>query len=127
MTYRILADTVVLLHGLFILFVVLGALLAVRWPRVLLFHAPAALWGAWVELAGWICPLTPLENRFRRLAGDRPYDSGFVERYVTPLIYPEGLTREVQVGLGILVLALNGVLYAIVVRRVRRSAMRGPG
>jgi len=111
----------VVLHGLFILFVVLGALVALRWPRLLFIHAPAALWGAWVELAGWICPLTPLENRFRRLAGDRLYDSGFIERYVTPLVYPEGLTREVQIGLGVLVLALNSLIYAVVLRRARRT------
>jgi hypothetical protein len=115
--YRILADVVVLVHGLFIVFVALGGLLVMWRPRIAWLHGPAFLWGAWVELAGWVCPLTPLENRYRRLAGGQAYDGGFIERYVTPLIYPEGLTREIQVALGLLVLALNGAIYVRVWRR----------
>jgi hypothetical protein len=109
--YRILADAVVLVHGLFIVFVALGALLVMWRPGIAWLHVPAVLWGAWVELTGRVCPLTPLENRYRSLAGGRPYDGGFIERYITPLVYPEGLTREIQVALGVLVLALNAAIY----------------
>lgn len=125
MLYRILADAVVVVHGLFILFVAAGALLALRWPRSLWLHAPAALWGAWVELAGRICPLTPLENHLRERGGAAGYQGGFIERYLVPAIYPgEALTREVQVGLGALVVVVNVALYVWVSRRWRR---RGPG
>ncbi len=107
------ADAVLLLHGLFIVFVVGGAALLWRWPRVAWLHLPAALWGAYAELSGTLCPLTPLENHLRRLAGERGYDSGFIEHYLLPLIYPEGLTRETQWWLGASVVLLNGLLYGL--------------
>lgn len=118
--YGFLADALVVVHGLYIVFVVAGALLALRWTWVLWLHAPAAAWGAWVELAGKVCPLTPLENRFRRLAGSGGYEGGFIETYVVPLIYPGVLTREVQVALGLCVLLINAVLYGWVIRQGRR-------
>ena len=107
------ADAVLLLHGLFIAFVVGGAALLWRWPGVAWLHLPAAIWGAYAELSGTLCPLTPLENRLRRLAGERGYDSGFIEHYLLPLIYPEGLTRETQWWLGAGVVLLNGLLYGL--------------
>lgn len=119
--YGLLADAVVVIHGLYIVFVVLGALLALRWSWVLWLHAPAALWGAWVELAGEVCPLTPVENRFRRLAGSGGYEGSFIETYLLPLIYPGALTREIQVGLGLFVVAVNVVLYGWVLRRSARA------
>jgi hypothetical protein len=121
MLYRLLADLVVLVHFGFVLFVVLGGLLALRWPRAAWVHLPAALWGAGIEFAAGICPLTPLENHFRRLGGEAGYTGGFVEHYVLPVLYPDGLTREVQLGLGMFVLVLNLVVYTIVWRRSRRS------
>lgn len=123
MLYRLAADALVLLHGLWLAFVVLGALLALRWPRILWAHAPAVAWGAIVEFMGWICPLTPWENRLRRMGGEAGYAGGFIERYVTAVIYPEGLTREIQIALGVGVLVLNAALYAWVLGR-RRSAAR---
>lgn len=121
MLYRFLADATVVLHGLFILFVVFGGLLVVRWPRVAWVHLPCAAWGALVALAGWVCPLTPLENRFRRLAGEGGYPGGFIETYLIPMIYPGAvLTREVQVGLGLAVVAVNAAAYWWVWRK-RRS------
>lgn len=111
MPYRILADAVVVVHILFVGFVVVGAFLAFRWRRVLWLHAPAALWGAWVELSGRVCPLTPLENRFRALAGLEGYAGSFVDRYLVPALYPGTLTRETQVALGLLVLAFNALVY----------------
>jgi hypothetical protein len=123
MLYRLLADLVVLVHCGFVLFVVLGGLLALRWPRAAWVHLPAALWGAGIEFAAGICPLTPLENHFRRLGGEGGYSGGFVEHYVLPVLYPGGLTRGVQLALGMFVLLLNVVVYAIVWRRrSRRSA-----
>jgi len=117
MAYRYLADGVLLLHGAFVAFVVLGAVVVLRWPRAAWLHIPAVLWGVGIEFVGGICPLTPLENHWRRLAGDQGFTGGFVEHYVLPTLYPEGLTRQVQVGLGLLVLALNLGIYAWVLRR----------
>ena len=124
MLYRALADVVLVVHFAFILFVLGGGYLAIRWPRIAWAHVPAALWGVAIELRGWICPLTPLENHLRRLGGGTAYSGGFIERYLLPLIYPPGLTRETQYVLGAVVVLLNVVAYAIVVRRrrARRSA-----
>lgn len=114
------ADAVLLLHFAFILFVVFGGLLVLRRPRIAWVHLPAALWGAWVEFSGRICPLTPLENALRRAAGEAAYEGDFIARYLLPLIYPGDLTRPVQWALGGLVLLLNGVIYAMVIRSLRR-------
>ena len=108
-----LADLVVVAHASFVVFVVLGGLLALRWPRILWLHVPAVLWGAVVELAGWPCPLTPLEQRLR----GHGYAGSFVERYCLPILYPEDLTRPVQVMLGASVLVVNLVVYVVVLRR----------
>jgi hypothetical protein len=120
-SYRLLADAVLLAHAAFVAFVVLGGLLTLRWPRLAWLHLPAAPWGAGIEFAGGICPLTPLENHWRRLAGEQGYAGGFIEHYVLALLYPDGLTREVQLALGILVLAINAAIYAFVWRRKRTS------
>ncbi|QQX84265.1 DUF2784 domain-containing protein [Cupriavidus necator] len=114
-----LADLVVIVHGLFILFVVAGGLLVLRWPRVAWLHLPAAAWGVLIEWSGGICPLTPLENTLRQAAGQAGYSGGFVERYLLPLIYPAGLTPAVQLWLGAVVLALNVAVYALWWRRRR--------
>lgn len=106
-----LADLVLLVHFAFVLFVVLGWILVLRWPKVAWIHVPAAVWGFLIEVGGWICPLTPLENSLRRQAGEAGYSGGFVEHYVLPILYPEGLTRTVQLVLGALVLVVNGAAY----------------
>ncbi|MGH7457752.1 MAG: DUF2784 domain-containing protein [Longimicrobiaceae bacterium] len=126
MPYHLLADFTVVLHFGFVLFVVLGGLLLLRWPRVAWLHLPAVAWGALIEFAGWLCPLTPLENRFRRLAGERGYEGGFVEHYLTSILYPSGLTRELQLWLGAGVLLLNAAIYALLWRR-RRARPTGLG
>jgi Protein of Unknown function (DUF2784) len=97
---NVLADFIVFLHVGFVLFVVLGGLLVLRWPPVAWVHVPAAAWGTIVELTGWICPLTPLENWLRQQGGTHAYTGDFVARYVVPALYPEGLTREIQLLLG---------------------------
>lgn len=121
MTPRLLADLVLLLHAAFVVFVAFGALLALRWPRVAWVHVPAVLWGAGIEFAGRICPLTPLENHWRRLAGEEGYAGGFVEHYVFPVLYPDGLTRNAQLVLGALVIAMNVAVYSWAIRRRRRA------
>ena len=120
MLYRALADLVVVLHLAFVLFVVLGGLFALRWPRAAWFHIPMAIWGAGIEFLQGTCPLTPLENHLRRLGGEAGYSGGFVEHYLLPVLYPAGLNRDVQLGLGIFVLALNVTIYAVVWRRRAR-------
>ncbi len=120
MIYRLLADLLVALHLGFVLFVVLGGLLALRWWRVRWIHLPAACWGAWIEFAGWVCPLTPLENRLRARGGELGYSGGFVEHYILPVLYPAGLDRAVQVALGVFVVVVNLGVYAWAWHRARR-------
>lgn len=122
MLYRFLADAVVVLHFGFVLFVVLGGLFALRWPRAVWLHLPAVVWGAGIEFLGGICPLTPFEIRLRELGGEAGYAGGFVEHYVLPVLYPEALTRDIQYILGGIVILLNVMIYAIVLRRWRRRA-----
>ena len=124
MGYRVLADAVVAFHLAFILFVLLGAALAFRWPRMVWLHLPCAAWGAWVELVGWICPLTPLEIELRRNAGLEGYSGGFIENYVIPVVYPEALNRTLQVVIGAAVLALNALLYRALWRSGRLFGAR---
>ena len=117
MSYRLLANSVLLLHLAFILFVVVGGLL-VAWKRRLVWlHVPAVAWGAAIEFIGWICPLTPLENHFRSLSGQAGFEGGFIEHYLLPLIYPETLTIATQYVLGALVLAINSLIYFWLWRR----------
>jgi hypothetical protein len=122
--YAVLANLTVVGHLAFVAFVVLGGLLALRWPRVVWIHLPCAAWGALVEVAGWICPLTPLEQTFRERAGEGTYGTSFLEHYLIPLLYPGALTREIQLGLGAGVVVLNAVIYAVVWRK-RRSGVAG--
>lgn len=117
MTWRMLADAVLLVHGAFVLFVVLGGFLVLRWRRLAWLHLPAVLWGAAIEFGGWVCPLTPLEVALRQRGGGPGFGGGFIEHYVTAALYPDGLTRPVQVALGCAVLLLNGWIYWRVTRR----------
>lgn len=121
MLFRILADATVVLHLAFVIFVVLGGILVLRRRRLAWAHIPAAIWGAWIEFAGWICPLTPLENRLRELGGQAAYPSTFVEHYVLPVLYPTSLSRELQWILGGIVVLVNAVVYAIVARQSVRT------
>lgn len=123
MPSQLAGDMVVLAHLLFIIFVILGGLLVLRWPRLAYLHIPAALWGAVVELRGWICPLTPLEHRFRQTTGHGSQPSGFIDHYILPLVYPPGLTREGQILLGLLVVAVNVAIYCFLLSRKQRKIM----
>jgi hypothetical protein len=121
MLYRLLADLVVLIHFLFILLVLFGGLLVLRNRRLVWLHLPALAWGAGIELAGGICPLTPLELWLRHMGAEEGYAGGFIENYLIPVIYPQELTRAVQIGLGLTALALNLAIYLWLWRRLRRE------
>jgi len=111
MITRLAADAVLLLHLCFIVFAVLGAALALRWPRMVWLHLPAACWAVYIELSGAVCPLTRLENDWHEQAGQQGYAGGFIEHYLLPVIYPAGLTPAVQVVLAGVVLGVNLLLY----------------
>ena len=127
MLHRWLADVVLVIHLAFVLFVVLGGLLVLRWPRLAWIHVPVALYGAAIEFIGFICPLTPLENSLRRLGGEAGYEGGFSEHYITAALYPTGLTREIQLSLGVAVLVLNAAVYWVVLRRRARARTGSSG
>lgn len=122
MILKLAADAVVLVHFAFVAFVVLGGLAVWRWPRFIWLHLPAAAWGAVIEFTGRVCPLTPLENRLRLAAGEIGYSGGFIEEYLMPVVYPDGLTRGIQISLGVGVVAINLLFYGVfLVRRARAN------
>ena len=114
MNWKLIADLLVIGHLAFILFAFLGGILALRWRWIIWVHLPSAAWAALIEFCGWICPLTYLENSFRSKHSGS-YDTGFVEHYVIPVLYPEGLTRPIQVAVGVAVVALNIGIYAVII------------
>lgn len=119
MFYRLLADTVLILHFAFVAFALLGGLLVLRRPRVAWLHLPALLWGIAVQWADWICPLTPLENHLRLLGGEAGYEGGFIEHYLMLLLYPGNLTPELRYILGAVLLIVNVAVYARLIFRKR--------
>ena len=119
MIYSILADLLVLFHFAFVLFVLFGGFLLLKYKQLIFLHVPAFLWGIVVELNHWICPLTPMEKHFREKAGEAGYDGGFVENYLIPVLYPAGLTEDIQTVLGLVVLFLNLGVYFVVFRKRR--------
>ena len=123
MVYHLLADVVLGVHFLFVVFAMLGALLLIRWPWIVWGHLPAVAWAAWIEFSGKICPLTPLENALRIRGGGSGYAGDFVGHYILGLLYPDGLTRRVQMVLGTLVLIVNLAIYGYVLfgRKIKRS------
>lgn len=126
MIYRILADITMFAHFAFILFVLFGGLLAFWWPRIVWVHIPAAIWGGAVMLFGWTCPLTPIERHLRIQSGAEGYDTSFIEHYIAPILYPPGLTREIQIALGVgAVVVVVGIYgWYWYVRRQERSKAR---
>ena len=121
MLYRLLANAVVVVHGLFIVFVVAGGFLAWRWRWVAALHVPCAAWGVWIEYRHLVCPLTPLENHLRAKAGQQGYEGGFIEHYLVPAIYPGGLTPRMQVLIGTAALVVNLLAYGVLARRLVRG------
>lgn len=122
MQYRLLADAVLVVHLAFVLWVALGCLVVWRWPRGVFLHIPAVAWGAWIELSGSICPLTYMEVDFRQRGGQAGYSGGFIDHYITGCLYPDGLTREMQIGVGVVLLALNMFVYWRLFKRQRAVA-----
>jgi hypothetical protein len=123
--FSLLAGLVVAGHLAFVGFAALGGFLALRWPRVAWLHVPTAAWAAYVELSGRFCPLTPLENELRARAGLDGYSEDFVARYLLPVIYPEGLTRDAQIVIGLVVVAINLSVYGWVLWRRRAAGVLG--
>jgi len=124
MLYALLADLIVLLHLLFVLFVVAGGVLVLRWPLLAWGHLPCLLWGVFIIVSGGICPLTPLEVELRLAAGQVPYSGSFVAHYIEPIIYPPSITRAQQVIVGLFVLLLNAGVYLRLLVRTRHKPMR---
>jgi len=122
MVYKLLADFVLLLHLAFIIFVIFGGLLALKNVKWAWIHVPAAVWGGLVEFAGWICPLTPLENWLSLRAGAGTYQERFIAHYLLPLIYPTGLTRNVQIILGAGVVLISVIVYSLVLHKNARGS-----
>lgn len=120
MIYKLLTNLIVLIHLAFIIYVVLGGLLVLRWRKSIYVHIPAAIWGAVVEYLSLICPLTPLENYFRSRAGTSTYGTGFIEQYITLLIYPENLEKSSQLFFGSLVIIINAVIYLLLIIKYKR-------
>ncbi len=125
MLYRMLADLVVVAHFAFVVFAVAGAFLVLRWRWVAWVHLPVVAWAALIEVAGWVCPLTPLENWLRMRGGAMGDHGGFVEHYIIPILYPGQLTRSVQIALGALVLLINAGIYSVTWNMTRLGKTKG--
>lgn len=121
MLYRIAADALLLLHFAFILYVVLGGLLVLKWRWTVWMHLPCMLWAILLEFNGWICPLTPIEQRLRWAGGEEGYTGSFIEHYLLPLVYPSGLTPEIQVMIGFAVIGINLIIYGLVILRLKKA------
>jgi hypothetical protein len=125
MIHLLAANAILTLHLLFICLVMFGAVVALRWPGFAFIHIPAAIWGFLVEAMGWYCPLTEFENALLRMAGEEGYTGGFIEHYLLAIIYPDGLTREIQVAMAVMVLLVNGGLYGwMLARRWRQKRIQ---
>jgi hypothetical protein len=122
--YGFLANLVMLTHLAFVLFVIGGGLLVLKWPRMAWLHVPAAVWGTMVEFMGWICPLTPLENRLLAQSADAGYEGDFIAHYLLPVLYPEGLTPTVQIVLGLSVVIINVTVYGWALAKRRQKKRR---
>lgn len=125
MIWSEIADALVVVHFLFTAFVIFGGFLTWRWPRIALAHLPALAWGCWIELSHAVCPLTPLENHWRHLAGQAGYQEGFLAHYLVRVLYPPGLSWHIQEELAVLLILLNVVAYTGLIRRRRRRAQGG--
>jgi len=126
MMAHLAADLLVLVHFAFILFVVLGGFLVLRWPKFAYGHIPCVLWGILVECCGWICPLTPLEWHLLEQAGRAGYSGGFIEHHILPLVYPAELTRGMQIGFGGFVLVVNLLVYGTRVVKWKKNRKDRP-
>lgn len=125
MFYNICANMILIVHFAFICFVLFGAFMILKWPWVIYLHFPAFIWGILIEAYGWICPLAPIEQWLRILAGESGFQTGFIEHYLLPIIYPSGLTRSIQIGFAVLVGLINVLIYAwLFFRRMKLNQNR---
>jgi hypothetical protein len=124
--FRLAADAIVAVHATFVVYVMLGGVLVLRWPRTAWAHVPAAIWGIAIEFGGWMCPLTPIENQLRQRGGSAGYEGDFIEHYLMPLLYPANLTRTWQLLLGSLALIVNAAVYWRLLRSAGRRGQFGP-
>lgn len=122
MIYRIVADFLVILHLVFICFVIAGGLMVIKWRWIIFLHIPAAIWGILIEFYGWICPLTPWEQQLRYAGGQAGYSGGFIDHYIIPVIYPTDFTSELQVTLGIFVFLVNIIIYGWIIYRPQNES-----
>ncbi len=120
MIWSAIADALVVVHFAFTAFVIFGGFLTWRWPWLALLHLPALAWGCWIELSHSVCPLTPLENYWRQIAGEAGYGEGFLAHYLVRVLYPPGLTWHAQYALAALLIAINVLAYVGLIRRWRR-------
>lgn len=121
MLAKILADLVLLLHLAFILFVLFGVFIVFKKHKLAWVHVPVVIWGILISLFRWVCPLTPLENYFRMIAGEQGYEGGFIANYILPLVYPAGMTRELAISMGVFVLVWNGLLYVLLIYLIKKK------
>ena len=126
MKWSLLADGVVVIHFAFTAFVIFGGFLTWRWRCLVFAHLPALAWGVWVEVSATICPLTPLENHLRQLAGESGYSGGFLAHYLVAVLYPPGLTWRIQWVLAAVLVALNAVAYGRLLWHSRGQGTRIP-
>lgn len=124
MFYHLLADLVVILHLIFIIFVIFGGLTVLLWQRIIWIHIPCVVWGILLEINSWICPLTYLENYFRKSAGKEDYSTGFIQQYLVPIVYPRGLEPDFQVILGLLLIIINIIIYLFIWYQLKMGTNR---
>lgn len=123
--YKFLADALVVFHMGFVTFVLVGGAVVLYWRRAMFLHLPAVAWGIYIEISHNICPLTPLENHLRRLGNAATYRGGFVDHYIMPVLYPNGLTHGMQVAIAVIIVVLNAAIYGWIVagRRTRKTPL----
>ena len=119
--YEFFANLTLIAHLIFILFVVIGGLIFFIFPKIIYMHLPALSWGIYIELTNSVCPLTYLENWFLYKGEFTPYSNNFINNYLIPIIYPEGLTNEIQIYLGISLIVINILIYGLIYKNFKRN------
>ena len=119
--YELFANLTLIIHLIFVLFVIFGGLLFFISSSIIYIHLPALLWGIYIELTNSVCPLTYLENWFLYKAELPNYSNDFINNYLSPIIYPEGLTNEIQIYLGISLIFINILIYGIIYKNFKKQ------
>ena len=119
--YEIAANLILIVHFIFILFVVFGALLFFVSTKIIFIHVPAVIWGSYIELTNSICPLTYLENWFLKKSNKTTYSEGFIQNYLVPIVYPMNLTKDLQIYLGIALIVVNIIIYVFIFNKLKKN------